>query len=104
MPKIIYNNIIPFKGFKALNFFGIIFARQQLNEIDINHEQIHTAQMKELLYVFFYIIYLIEWLFKLIYYGFNNKKAYRTISFEKEAYAHQEDMDYLNKRCSFAQW
>lgn len=40
---IIKNNIIPFKGYKAINLFGIIFTRKDLNEIDINHEKIHTA-------------------------------------------------------------
>lgn len=26
--KIIYNDIIPFKGYKAINLFGIVFARK----------------------------------------------------------------------------
>jgi hypothetical protein len=39
---VIVNDIIPFKGYKAINLFGIIFAREKLNEIDINHERIHT--------------------------------------------------------------
>ena len=45
LPLIIKNNIIPFRGYKAMNFFGIIFLRKpySLSEIDINHEAIHTA-------------------------------------------------------------
>lgn len=27
--KIIYNNIIPFPGFAAINLFGVIFARKK---------------------------------------------------------------------------
>lgn len=27
--KIIYNDIIPFQGFKAINLFGILFARKE---------------------------------------------------------------------------
>ena len=27
--KIIYNNVIPFKGFTAINLFGILFARRE---------------------------------------------------------------------------
>ena len=79
---IIKNNIIPFEGYKAMNFFGIIFLRNpySLSKIDINHEAIHTAQMKELLIIFFYIIYFLEWLVRL----FINKNAYRSISFEKK--------------------
>lgn len=106
MLKVVYNKIIPFKGFRAITLWPFIFVRKDcdFNEIHLNHEKIHAEQQIELLIIFFYIIYLIEWLLKLIYYGFNNKKAYHAISFEKEAYAHQEDIDYLNKRCSFAQW
>ena len=50
--KIIYNKLIPFKGFIAINLFGIIFARKEykncLYRSVINHENIHTAQMKEM--------------------------------------------------------
>ena len=57
--KIIYNKIIPFKGYLAINLFGIIFVRKEyknyINKTIINHEQIHTEQMKELGYIFFYI-------------------------------------------------
>lgn len=97
---IIYNNIIPFKGFKAINLFGIIFARKQLNQIDINHENIHTAQMKELLYIGFYIWYLIEWILRLILVK-DSMKAYKMISFEVEAYKEQDNLDYLRNRKHF---
>lgn len=61
--KIIYNKIIPFKGFKAINLFGFLFTRKRnLLDVDINHEAIHTEQMKELLYIGFYILYFAEWL------------------------------------------
>nr|DAH44376.1 MAG TPA: hypothetical protein [Bacteriophage sp.] len=40
--KIIINNILPLKGFKCINLFGILFCRKMLNKIDINHETIHT--------------------------------------------------------------
>ena len=44
--KIVYNNIIPFKGFKAMNILGLLFVRKKFKPIDkitINHERIHTA-------------------------------------------------------------
>lgn len=61
--KLIYNNIIPFKGFKAINLFGLCFVRKgmKMSDKDINHEKIHTAQMKELLYLPFYLLYFGEW-------------------------------------------
>lgn len=91
METIIYNNIIPFEGFKAINLFGIIFAREILNKVDINHEKIHSKQMKDFLYIFYYPIYIIEWIIRLFQYG---NKAYRNISFEREAYANQNDFNY----------
>lgn len=100
--KIIYNNLIPFKGFVAINLFGILFARNEYkNKISdriINHESIHTAQIKEMGYVFFYIWYLIEWLIRL----FINFDAYRNISFEREAYINDDNLDYLKTRKRFS--
>lgn len=102
--KIIYNKLIPFKGFCAINLLGILFVRSEyknrLNEITFNHEAIHTAQMKELGFLLFYILYLIEWVIRL----FKKGNAYRNISFEKEAYAHQRDINYLYNRKHYAQW
>nr|DAX08762.1 MAG TPA: hypothetical protein [Bacteriophage sp.] len=39
---IIKNKFIPFKGYKAINLFGILFTKDSLSNIDINHEKIHT--------------------------------------------------------------
>ncbi len=103
--KIIYNNLIPFKGFIAINLFGIIFVRNEYknyinydNKYDnrnyiINHESIHTKQIKELGYIFFYIWYFIEWILRL---PFGN--AYCNISFEREAYANEKNGRYLQTR------
>ena len=102
--RIIYNKFIPFKGFMAMNLFGVFFAREECRPITpycINHEKIHTAQMRELWYVGFYALYLLEWVYRLI---FHTKTAYRGISFEVEAYNHQHDYTYLKNRKRFAQW
>ncbi len=95
--KIVYNKIIPFKGYAAINIFGIMFVRkgEHINDRLINHELIHTAQMKELLYVFFYILYGLEWMIKLPFY---RKKAYYNISFEREAYNNDHALNYIDKR------
>lgn len=102
---IIYNNIIPFKGYLAINLFGIIFVKENLKRLfkerDLNHERIHTAQMKELLFIFFYLWYIIEWLIRLIIYQ-SASKAYRNIWFEKEAYNNQDNLEYLKNRKFFA--
>lgn len=98
---IIRNNIIPFKGFAALNFFEILFVRKDVTDTTIRHESIHTAQMRELLYIGFYIWYILEWLFLLFKYKFQSKEAYYNIRFEKEAYKNQDNPDYLKQRKHF---
>lgn len=99
--KIIYNKIIPPKGFTAINLFGVIFARKPLSVKLMNHEAIHTAQMKELLYIFFYLIYGVEWMVRLVQYR-NSKEAYYNISFEREAYVNDDNLNYLKTRKGFA--
>ena len=94
--KVFYNDFIPFKGFKAINLFGILFARNgsTISDVDLNHESIHTEQIKELGYIPFYIIYLIEWFVRL----FKKGNAYRNISFEQEAYTNERNLDYPKTR------
>lgn len=98
--KIIRNSIIPFKGFKAINLFGLVFVRKDSNftPLNENHERIHIAQMQEMIYVFFYLWYLIEWILRL----FMKGNAYNNISFEKEAYENQSDFTYVSNRKHFS--
>lgn len=103
--KIIYNNIIPLKGFKAINLFGVLFVRKHsvMTASDMRHECIHTAQMREMAYVFFYVWYIVEWLFRLIQY-LDSRMAYRNISFEREAYSNQYRTTYLDYRKHYYWW
>lgn len=90
---IVRNNIIPFKGFKAMYFFGILFVRKDcvMTASSMNHEKIHDAQAKEMLFIFFYLWYVIEWVIRL----FMKGNAYRNISFEREAYSNQANLLYV---------
>ena len=98
MTKRVHIRRFPIKGgFYAINIFGIIFSVQELNAEELNHERIHTAQQRELLYVGFYVWYALEWLCLLIKYR-NGIKAYFNIRFEKEAYRHQNNLLYLKFR------
>ena len=102
--KIIYNNLIPIKGFRAINILGFIFARKEFRKLSseiIEHEKIHTEQMKELLFVIFYLWYIVEWLIKFCVYG---RRAYYNISFEREAYQNADVKNYLRKRKRYAFW
>lgn len=102
--KIVYNKLIPFKGFVAINLFGICFVRKEYEgklskskmSKMINHENIHTEQMKEMLYIFFYLWYFIEWIINIFRYG--TEDAYEMISFEREAYRNANNKDYLKNR------
>ena len=98
--KIIRNKYIPFKGFRAINLFGVLFVRgnARISERTIRHEAIHTAQMKEMLYIFFYLWYVVEWVIRL----FMEGNAYRNISFENEAYTNEDNIIYLEGRKRFA--
>ena len=93
---IIRNDLIPFKGYKAMCLWPFIFVRNEVNfnDIDLNHEKIHLRQQIELLVIPFYIIYLIEWIFK----------GYKNTSFEKEAYSNEDNLDYLKTRKLYNQW
>jgi hypothetical protein len=98
--KIIRSNWLPARRFIAINLMGVLFMRPgaYLSEEMLNHERIHTAQMRELLFVGFYVLYLLEWLVRLPMRG----NAYRNISFEREAYANQRNRLYLSNRKLFA--
>lgn len=96
--KIIYNRFIPFgRRFHAINLFGILFAKGPCDKVMMNHEKIHTSQIRELGYVAFYIIYFLEWLVKLFIYR-NSFQAYSNLSFEREAYANETNLTYLSSR------
>lgn len=108
--KVVFNNVLPEKGFIAMTVWPFVFIRKKYKNEDLsvtmNHEKIHAEQQKELLmlgYSMFYIIYAIGHLWRLLKYR-DADKAYRQSPFEREAYAHEKDMTYLDRRKHYAQW
>lgn len=87
------------KGFAGMAIWPFIIVRYKATASDrlINHERIHLAQQAEMLVVFFYIWYTLEYIVRLIQYR-DSMKAYKNISFEREAFANDADFDYLKKR------
>lgn len=76
--------------------FGIFLRREYLKrKKTINHEKIHWQQQLEMGVIFFYIWYILEWLIKLFRWG---NRSYNELSFEREAYVHDRDYDYLKNR------
>lgn len=100
--KIIRNKFIPIKGFKAINLFGVLFVRGNavISEKTLRHEHIHTMQMREMLYVPFYLWYGIEYVIRFFGWGFG--KPYDRMSFEREAYGNEHDVDYPKTRKHFS--
>ena len=88
------------KNFIGITIFPFIFLRDPKLKEDktlINHETIHIIQQVELLVIPFYIWYFTEYAYRLIQYK-DQHKAYRNISFECEAYANENNPNYLKER------
>lgn len=124
--KKVYTNILP-SGYKAMTIWPFIFIRKKAKDLftilDERHENIHGRQQVEMLLVgvliaiimaacgcgwwsllalpIYFWWYGVEWLVKGIYYR-NFNTGYKNIGFEREAYANQEDVCYLDFRIPFA--
>lgn len=124
MKKIRYNSWIArnllFKGYQTITLAAWVCtkckSKDEMPQWMRNHECTHARQWVEcmiasgvliwalvlfvgisawwfcLSFLMFYILYLLECLVKLPFYG---KQTYRNISFEREAYACQNDNSYL---------
>ena len=85
------------KNFLAICLFGFVLSIRPLDATELNHELIHAAQQKELLYIPFFIWYGIEWVILRLKYK-SWMEAYYHIRFEQEAYRHERDHQYLSHR------
>lgn len=88
----------------AITLWPFILLRDEKMKTNaplILHERIHLRQQTELLILFFYVWYFSEFLFWWLQLR-NRNKAYRRISFEREAYLHENDVDYLKRRQAYA--
>ncbi len=83
-----------------MTLFPFVFLTNAADKTDVvfvNHERIHLRQQLELLIVFFYLWYGIEYCCRLLQLK-DRKKAYYAICFEREAYQNEKDLDYLKGR------
>lgn len=93
-----------YKNYVGLSLWPFIFLKNDALKEDvvlINHERIHLRQQQELLILPFYVLYLIEWVLKSIFY-MDRYKGYQNTSFEREAYHNEKNLDYLNERRLFS--
>ena len=128
MAKVIFNDIIPFSGFKACAIYPWVFVRNEFKErftiIDSNHETIHSRQQLEMYIVgviltfilfvcglswwslfalpIFFVWYGMEWFLRWCVYGFDKSDAFHNVSFEQEAYGNESNLDYLRTRKRFS--
>ena len=97
---IIVNSWLFPKNIRGLAIFPfIILKEKKFKSIPtlMNHERIHIRQQLELLWIFFFIWYGIEFLIRWLQYK-NTNQAYLHISFEREAYQNDSNLNYLNSR------
>ncbi|WP_459212510.1 hypothetical protein [Aquimarina rhabdastrellae] len=99
MPIVVSKYLIgrKFVGLALWPFIIVKSHRLKEDTTFVNHEEIHLTQQRELLVLPFYIWYGIEYLIRLIQYRDANR-AYRNISFEREAYCNEDDLFYLKYR------
>ena len=88
-----------FNKYIAITIWPVIFINKNYknDKVLLNHEKIHLRQQIELLWIPFFIWYFFEFLILYIQYKDWNK-AYRNISFEREAYENESDFEYLKNR------
>ena len=120
----VYNDIIPFDGFLAMTLYPWIFInndeKDKFDKTAERHENTHGLQQVEttllgdlvafILFLvgcgwysliavgLFFEIYLLEYLIKFLL----TSNAYRSISFEQEAYDHEDEVYYNEVRKHFA--
>ncbi|QDO92731.1 hypothetical protein FNB79_01650 [Formosa sediminum] len=100
---LISKHIIP-KGFQGITLYPFVVLRTpslKTNQVLVNHERIHLKQQLELLILPFYIWYAVEFLIRFVHCK-NWHMAYRNISFEREAYINEQDLNYLKSRSCLA--
>ena len=87
----------------AITLYPFIIARDRLSITTYNHEKIHLVQQRELWVVGFYILYVWYWL-KGKWSGIKSRDAYTAIPFEVEAYSHEAELNYIQKRRQPQAW
>ena len=101
-----WTSLLSRKQALAITLFPFILLLDKSLKDDrelLNHERIHLAQALELLVIPFYLWYFIEFFIHYILVR-DTKKAYFRISFEREAYAQERNLDYLQQRPHWAFW
>ena len=95
MMLIVTKYLIP-KGYTGLAIFPFVFLRHngdKKNNVFVNHEKIHLRQQLEMLIIPFFVWYFLEFFIRWMHYK-NKYLAYKNISFEREAYVNEMNLDF----------
>lgn len=93
-----------YRNYVGLSLWPFIILKNvhlKQDSVLINHERIHLKQQQELFIIPFYFLYISEWLLRSLLY-LDSYRAYQNISFEREAYQNEKELDYLTKRKPFS--
>ena len=102
---VLYNRLLPVGDYHGMNLLGIILAQQRWGRMlpyELKHERIHFVQQLETGFLLFFLWYAVEFLVRLCLSRGRWMEAYRSISFEREAFAYERDFQYLRHRHPFA--
>ena len=85
----------------AISLALFVFSRGEMTKTTKRHETIHYLQWVELGFIGFLLLYPSFWLINFVRYR-DGDRAYREIPFEREAYGHEEEGEYLSTRKRYA--
>ena len=105
-PIVVKNSKLPkllswFIDARAITLFPFIFIKDEGDDRLINHESIHIAQYRELFVVGLYLVYMWDFIAGFVKFK-SGREAYYSIRLEKEAYANDHNLKYLENREKFA--
>lgn len=99
------SHIMPGRKFRVLCIWPFLFVnpseRLPLPSEVMNHELIHARQQREMLWLFFFLWYALEFMIRWIQHR-DRFAAYRALSHEKEAYQNEHISGYLSNRKNYA--
>lgn len=119
MIEVKFNSLIPFKGYFAITWFGIMYIRNSNKErweqkvanktanVTLSHEMFHVLQAASLLnwWFLFYMKYIYYYVIGL-FYLFSLDDSYKTIPFELESYYKQTTLDWdsIDSKKKISEW
>lgn len=105
-PQLIKMKHFPFEGFSYMSWCGNIIYRKdkyaKISKVSLWHETIHILEATRFKrWIWFYLSYLWEWIKGN---PFKGKSAYYTIPYEMEAYANQDNPNYVVTKDSYKRY